>query len=113
MRILGGQLTNALLFSILATTALSAQGAEPQPLGLGGDKLYDSTAEYMAQHPNCFLPRESIPSNYRVSRYRDNLGENNFDCQVTSVRDERLHLLGFRVRKIYGNILRSRRGDFL
>lgn len=99
MRIGGGWLTNALLLSILATTALSAQGVGPQPLGLGGDKLYDSTAEYMAQHPNCFLPTKNIPLNYKVSRYRDNLGENNFECQATSVRDDRLRLLGFRVRK--------------
>lgn len=89
---------NALLFLILAASALSAQAAIPQPLGVGGDKLYDSTAEYMAQHPNCFLPPESLPTNYKVSRYRDNLGDDKFDCRVTSVRHDQLHLLGFRVR---------------
>jgi hypothetical protein len=56
---------NARLFLILAASALSAQPAIPQPLGVGGDKLYESTAEYMARHPICFLPTESLPTNYK------------------------------------------------
>jgi len=51
----------------------------------------------MAQHPKCFLPTESLPANYRVSRYVDSDGADRFDCRVISVRKDRLHLLGFRV----------------
>jgi hypothetical protein len=83
VRIRDGWLRNALLFPILAASGLSAQEFIPQPLGVGGDKLYDSTSEYMARHPNCFPPKESISTNYKVSRYRDNQGDDNFNCQVT------------------------------
>jgi hypothetical protein len=74
-----------------------AQATRSQPLGVGGDQLYQSTAEYMAQHPKCFLPTESLPANYKVSRYRDSNGDDCFDCRVTSVEKDRLHLLGFKV----------------
>lgn len=99
MRVGPDWLMNGPLFLVLAVSTLFAQGAIPQPLGVGGDKLYESTVEYIAQHPNCFLPRESLPANYKVSRNRDNLGEDSSDCEETSIRNDRLHLLGFRVRK--------------
>jgi hypothetical protein len=89
---------NALLFPLLAAPAL-AQGVIPQPLGVGGDKLYSSTADYRAQHPDCFLPPESLPPNYKVSEYRDYHGDDNFDCQVTSIGNDQLRLPGFRVQK--------------
>ena len=87
---------NALPFVILAASALSAQLAIPRPLGVGVDKLYESTTEYKAQHPNCFLPIENLPTNYKVWRYMDH-GENRFECRVTSVENDQLHLLGFNV----------------
>jgi hypothetical protein len=96
MRIRGGWLMNALLFPILASSAF-AQGATPQPLEVGEDKLYASTAEYMAQHPNCFVPTENLPTNYKVWRYVDH-GENRFSCRISSTENDRLQMLGFSVK---------------
>jgi hypothetical protein len=88
-----------LAFLLLLASTLFAQGTKPQPLAVGGDKLNESITEYRGQHPNCFLPTESLPTNYKAYRYRDNVGVDRFDCQVTSGRQVHLHLLGFRVRK--------------
>jgi hypothetical protein len=96
MRIGVGWLMNALLFPILAASEL-AQGTTPQPLELGEDKLYASTAEFMAQHPNCFMPTENLPTNYKVWRYVDH-GQNRFSCRITSTENDRLQMLGFSVK---------------
>jgi hypothetical protein len=88
-----------LVFLVLAASTLFAQGTRPQPLGLSGDRLYETTAEFRADNPNCFLPKDSLPVNYKVSRYRNNLGDDTFDCLVKSANNDPLHLLGFSVRE--------------
>jgi hypothetical protein len=90
----GGGPMRRLAFLLLMSSTLFAQVTRPLPLGIGGDRLFESTAEYKANSPKCFMPMESLPTNYKVWRYRKD-GDNRFDCRITSSEKEQPLLLGF------------------
>jgi hypothetical protein len=92
-------LVKRLVFLVLAVSTLFAQGTRSQPLEIGGDRLWESTAEFRADNPNCFLPMDRLPGNYEVFRWQDLTEGHKFNCQVTSASNDQLHLLGFRVLK--------------
>jgi hypothetical protein len=81
------------LVLLLFTAALLAQTGRPQALWVGGDALYETTDEYRANNPDCFLPKESLPANYKVWRWTDQ-GEKHFSCRITSRGNAEFQLHG-------------------
>lgn len=85
-------------FVLSFTSTLFAQTTKPQPLGVGNEALYETTAEFKANNPNCFLPTESLPANYKAAVRSGDEREKTFDCRITSVGTDEFRLLGLPVR---------------